>query len=319
MKKIQTCFQLAIIWLLFLGIFPALLRWGERMAGLEVDRFGQWPIIGAVLLGLGTMLGLGSAVVKAVHGHGTGWTTFCPRRLVVAGPYRFVRNPLVLASFIQGIGIGLYFGSPGLLVYVVAALVLWNFTMRRWEEAEQEQRFGEAYCLYRRRVGCWQPRLRAYDPAREGEEPPLAAERTTPPGHYVVLYDGYCRFCTEQVKHLMALARPGVMEKVNFQDPIALARFPGVSHAACMRAMQLVTPAGRVYSGFEAAVQAVATRPILGLVAYTYYVPGIRLALDLLYALVAAQRYRLMGKAVAAGACDGGTCSLHARARSWET
>jgi predicted DCC family thiol-disulfide oxidoreductase YuxK len=44
-----------------------------------------------------------------------------------------------------------------------------------------------------------------------------------------------------------------------------------------------------------------------------YYIPGIRQLSDLGYRLVARYRYALMGRAVAAGQCDGGTCHLHAR------
>jgi predicted DCC family thiol-disulfide oxidoreductase YuxK len=130
-----------------------------------------------------------------------------------------------------------------------------------------------------------------------------------------VLYDGHCKFCAAQVKNLLTLARPGAIEAVSFQDPGVLERFPGVPYDACFRAMQLITPDGRVFEGFEAAVRAVATRPVIGWLAYVYYVPGLRLACDLVYALVARYRYHLLGKTVAAGDCEGGTCALHARSR----
>ncbi len=77
-----------------------------------------------------------------------------------------------------------------------------------------------------------------------------------------------------------------------------------------MQAMILVAPDGRRFHGFEAAVQAVATRPVLGWIAYTYYLPGIRQLCDRLYASVAANRYRILGKTVA-DACTDGTCALH--------
>src|ERR1700736_5884289 len=93
----------------------------------------------------------------------------------------------------------------------------------------------------------------------------VAARQTAPPGRHVVLYDGLCQFCTAGAKKLSKLARPGAVELVNFQEPGVLDRFPGVPWEACMRRMHLVTPEGRVYGGFEAAVQAVATRPVLGL------------------------------------------------------
>jgi predicted DCC family thiol-disulfide oxidoreductase YuxK len=174
-------------------------------------------------------------------------------------------------------------------------------------------RLRDHYWRYRRRVLGWRPRLPGYDPKRGPEEPPLAKERTTPPGRYVVLYDGLCKFCTAGAKKLIALAQAGAVELVNFQEPGVLERFPGVSYEACMRQMYLVRPDGRVYGGFEAAVQAVATRPVLGLLAYAYYLPGLRLAFDLLYAHIATNRYRILGKAVAAGECEGGTCALHSR------
>ena len=134
--------------------------------------------------------------------------------------------------------------------------------------------------------------------------------RTTPPGHHVVLYDGHCKFCTAGARKLRSLARPGAVELLSFQEPGVLDRFPGVTHEDCMKQMYLVAPDGRLYGGFEAAVQAVATRRVLGRLAYVYYLPGLRHLLDGLYRLVAANRYRLLGKAVSAGDCDG-TCALH--------
>jgi predicted DCC family thiol-disulfide oxidoreductase YuxK len=135
---------------------------------------------------------------------------------------------------------------------------------------------------------------------------------TTPPGKYVVLYDGLCKFCRAGSEKLLGLARYGAIERVDFQQPGALDRFPGLTHADCMRAMQLVTPAGRIYTGFEAAVQAVVTRRVIGWLAYVYYVPGLRQLLDGLYALIARNRYRIMGKL---DPCEGGTCSLHGSMR----
>jgi len=140
--------------------------------------------------------------------------------------------------------------------------------------------------------------------------------QTTPPGKHVVLYDGHCKLCTAGSRRLIALARPGGVEAADFQQPGVLDRFPGLSHEMCMQAMQLVTPDGRVYSGFEAAVRALTTRPFLGLLAYLYYVPGIRQVCDLLYKFIAANRYRILGKTVAADECADGTCALHLRPRS---
>jgi predicted DCC family thiol-disulfide oxidoreductase YuxK len=139
----------------------------------------------------------------------------------------------------------------------------------------------------------------------------MTVPRTTPLGKHVVLYDGHCHFCTAGSRRLVSLARPGAVEALDFQQPGVLTRFPGITHEVCMKEMQLITPDGRVYRGFEAAVRALATRRLLGVLAFAYYLPGVRQLCDGLYRFVAARRYRLLGKAVAADECASGTCALH--------
>jgi protein-S-isoprenylcysteine O-methyltransferase Ste14/predicted DCC family thiol-disulfide oxidoreductase YuxK len=308
----KTVGQRCVFWVVLLAGVPWLLGPAEAALGLQGSRFVSpfWEGTGAALLGLGAALDLASSLALAVYGGGTPLPLDRPRALVVAGPYRHVRNPMAVARVTQVLGLGLMLGSPLVLAAALADLLGWNYLVRPAEEADLERRFGDAYRLYRRRVSCWRPRLRGYDPRREADEPPVAAERTRPPGRYLVLYDGRCRFCTAGVRRLLALAPAGALEAVDFQQPGVLDQLPGVSHAACLRRMHLVTPAGHVYGGFEAAVQALALRPVLGWLARAYYLPGVRLVLDLLYALVAANRYRIMGKTAG---CEDGTCAVHLR------
>jgi predicted DCC family thiol-disulfide oxidoreductase YuxK/protein-S-isoprenylcysteine O-methyltransferase Ste14 len=230
---------------------------------------------------------------------------------VCTAPYRHVRNPMAWAALLQGLGLAWCYAAPLTAVATMLLVPTADVLLRRWREGVLERRFGHLFVLYRRRVRTWRPRWSGYDPAHEEREPPLAAERTTPPGRAVVLYDGHCKFCTAGSERLLRLARPGAVERVDFQQPGALDRFPGVSHDACMVQMYLIEPDGRVFGGFEAAVRAVTTRPLLGWPARLYYLPGVRLLCDLFYRLLAAYRYRLLGKAVAAGECDGGSCALH--------
>src|SRR5678815_5761699 len=99
----------------------------------------------------------------------------------------------------------------------------------------------------------------------------------------VVLYDGRCRFCVAGARRLASLARPGAIEMRDFQVPGVLAAYPQLTYEACMRAMQLVTTDGRVYEGAEAVARVLMTRPVLGVVARLYYVPGVRGAVDAVY------------------------------------
>ncbi len=139
----------------------------------------------------------------------------------------------------------------------------------------------------------------------------LASKSTTPPGRFLVLYDGHCRFCTTQMKNLQRLGKQNALIPHDFQQAESLSVLPGIPYDACMRAMHLVTPEGRVYEGASAVMQAVSTRPALSWLWYAYHLPGIHLSTNLVYAIIAANRYRIAGKAVAAGECDGGSCQLH--------
>lgn len=134
---------------------------------------------------------------------------------------------------------------------------------------------------------------------------------SSPPERAVILYDGHCRFCKGQMKNLLELGKRSELEPVSFHDEGVLDRYAGLTYEACMEAMHLVTPAGRVYVGMEAAVRAILTRPILGAFAWFYYVPGIRHAMDALYAWIAKRRYEVAGREVAKDGCDGGTCTVH--------
>ena len=134
---------------------------------------------------------------------------------------------------------------------------------------------------------------------------------TAPPGRYVVLYDGQCPICNAGSRRLVKMARPGAVERVDFQQPGALDQYPGLTHDDCMKQMFLVAPDGQHYAGFEAAVQAVATRRVIGWTAYLYYIPGLRQFCDLTYRFIAARRYRLFGRRTAASECESDTCRLH--------
>ena len=105
-----------------------------------------------------------SACFLVARGEGTPLPTSCPARLVITGPYRYIRNPMATGSLMQGIAIGVWLGSPLILLYVALGISAWNFLARPWEERDLEARFGPAYAHYRAQVRCWIPRLRPYSP-----------------------------------------------------------------------------------------------------------------------------------------------------------
>jgi predicted DCC family thiol-disulfide oxidoreductase YuxK len=129
-------------------------------------------------------------------------------------------------------------------------------------------------------------------------------------GTWKIIYDGRCRFCVAGAKRLARSFPPGRVELVDYNLPGVLDAFPTLTREACEKAMQLVDPSGRVYRGAEAAARAIAARGPIWRWALVYYVPGVRWASDRLYAMVAANRYRIAGRTDQCDACQNGSCRL---------
>ncbi|GIW41008.1 MAG: hypothetical protein KatS3mg076_1585 [Candidatus Binatia bacterium] len=119
-----------------------------------------------------------------------------------------------------------------------------------------------------------------------------------------VLYDGRCAFCVAQARRLERWVGAGV-DWYSFRDAGVLERYPRISAEECERAMQLVEPDGRVFSGAEAVARLLARRRLLRPLARVYYLPFLRPVFDRAYAWVARNRFRLGGR------CEGEFCHLH--------
>jgi protein-S-isoprenylcysteine O-methyltransferase Ste14 len=80
-------------------------------------------------------------------------------RLVVTGPYRYVRHPMYTAFFIMGIGLFLL-SANGLLGVIHLGAVAWMYHARVTdEEAMMHSHFGDAYRAYAARTGRLVPGL----------------------------------------------------------------------------------------------------------------------------------------------------------------
>ena len=91
-------------------------------------------------------------------GHGTPLPASTARRLVVRGPYRYVRNPMAVAGAAQTMGVGLIVGAWTVIAVTLVGAVLWDVFIRPDEEADLARRFNGPYETYRNRVRCWVPR-----------------------------------------------------------------------------------------------------------------------------------------------------------------
>jgi protein-S-isoprenylcysteine O-methyltransferase Ste14 len=81
-----------------------------------------------------------------------------PQKLVISGPYRYVRNPLYDTDMTLILGTALLTQNWGLIVLLLAYMAQLIMQLRL-EERELRDRFGEPYRRYCRRVPRFIPRL----------------------------------------------------------------------------------------------------------------------------------------------------------------
>lgn len=168
---LKTLAQSAVMWLVFLGVCPFIAWVIENW--LHTPRF-SFPLWLAVLLFiLGAIGAQWSAWFIVTRGDGTPLPLDSTNRLVIAGPYRWLRNPMAVASLVQGLAIGLAVGSPLILLYVLTGALLWNYIARPWEELDLERKFGAEYARYKQTVRCWLPRSRPYQNSTPKVEPQI--------------------------------------------------------------------------------------------------------------------------------------------------
>ena len=144
---------------LFIGLvlvfLPARFLSWSGVAGPAAIRFGQWT--GMLLAAAGAAVALWCVLAFALVGQGTPAPFDPPRRLVVRGPYRFVRNPMYLGAALALAGAALFYGSMTLAAYAAAFLLLTHAFVVWYEEPTLRARFGAEYDAYCRQVRRWWP------------------------------------------------------------------------------------------------------------------------------------------------------------------
>lgn len=75
--------------------------------------------------------------------------------LVVAGPFRFSRNPMYLARTLLYVGLALLANALWVLAALVPLLIVMHYGVIKREERYLERQFGDAYLQYRAAVRRW--------------------------------------------------------------------------------------------------------------------------------------------------------------------
>lgn len=146
-------------------VLPALILWLTRGTKYRMrPRRPHDPLFWlAVLLG-GAGLGVMGWTVRlfATVGNGTPAPWEPPKRLVVQGPYRYVRNPMISGGQLMLIAATLLFRSVPLAILSAFFFLVNAIYLPHVEEKGLAVRFGKAYRRYRAHVPRWIPRLRPW-------------------------------------------------------------------------------------------------------------------------------------------------------------
>jgi len=127
------------------------------------------PIVrmaGALLVVAGVTLAATSIGLFSRVGEGTLAPWDPTRKLVVRGPYRRVRNPMISGVMAILLGEAALLGTRAQLLWFLAFVVANAIWIPLVEEPGLLRRFGEAWREYARNVPRWIPRLRPWDPGR---------------------------------------------------------------------------------------------------------------------------------------------------------
>lgn len=124
--------------------------------------------IGWIVVAIGGIIGLPCVWEFAWRGLGTPAPFDPPKKLVISGPYRFVRNPMYVGMGFVFIGEAIVFPHITTLMLAMTAILLVVITVfvMRVEEPTLRRMFGADYEDYCRHVRRWIPRLTPFDKAR---------------------------------------------------------------------------------------------------------------------------------------------------------
>jgi protein-S-isoprenylcysteine O-methyltransferase Ste14 len=154
-------------------------RWGMALQGVSIA--GAWaprgesyfvpalgPVVQTVASALGLVLGISSVwlVVEAVRVLGEHWSIQARliegHRLIVAGPYSHVRNPIYTGMLGMLVATGLVFSVWWVLLPALAFFAVGTAIRIRAEEALLAGAFGEDFDAYRNHIPAIIPRWRSH-------------------------------------------------------------------------------------------------------------------------------------------------------------
>lgn len=127
---------------------------------------------------------------------------------------------------------------------------------------------------------------------------------------YTLIYDGDCPLCRRAAAWVVAHTDPREAAVLPCQHPDRARRFPQVSEADCLAAVQLAAPDGAVYAGADALAMTLRLTRSYWWVGRLLQLPGVRRAARPVYRVVSRNRLRLP-RCVGDWSGLAGACAAH--------
>ena len=123
-------------------------------------------LLGIVFLICGICLFFWTVYLFKVYGKGTlaPWTP--TERLIIRGPYKYCRNPMISGVLFILLGETLLLNSLNILIIAICFFIINTIYFILKEEPDLRKRFGKEYEIYKKNVPRWIPNLNPYTPVQ---------------------------------------------------------------------------------------------------------------------------------------------------------
>jgi protein-S-isoprenylcysteine O-methyltransferase Ste14 len=127
----------------------------------QLNEISFWLALVAFIIGMILIDATVSLFFK--YGKGTPAPWDPPKKLIIKGPYWYMRNPMITGALFVLLAESLFLNSLPIAIWMIIFFLLNTIYFPFFEEKDLEDRFGDDYREYKGHVPCWIPHLRPWD------------------------------------------------------------------------------------------------------------------------------------------------------------
>jgi len=136
----------------FIAAFPAIVFGLGRLLNKTLLPGDASIIISLVCFIFGVPWMLSAVFWQLLVGRGTPVPIVPTKKFLQNGPYKYVRNPMMLGFFLYVMGWAFFFNNAGAFLTAAVIIVLLLLELKFIEEPELTKRFGDAYREYKKEI-----------------------------------------------------------------------------------------------------------------------------------------------------------------------